>query len=101
MEVSGVTRLRSMRAKARALVLTQQLIRPASSAVGPSLRIVVLKERRAFSVRYLGAEDKDKAPQWQDTWRHPYRVPRLVSVGVTFARPRPWSTLVVAIPLAD
>lgn len=86
---------------ATALVLTQQLVRPASSAVGPPLRTVVLKEMRALRVRYFGAEDKDKAPQWQDTWRHPYRVPRLVSMDVTFARPRPWSTLVVAIPLAD
>jgi prepilin-type N-terminal cleavage/methylation domain-containing protein len=48
---------------ATALVLTQQLIRPPSSAVGPALRTVVLKEMRAFSVRYFGAEDKEKAPQ--------------------------------------
>jgi general secretion pathway protein J len=85
--------------KSRALMLTQQLVRPVSSAAGPPLRTAVLKEIRAFSVRYFGAEDKDGAPQWQDAWRHPYRLPRLVSVDVTFDRP--WPTLVVAIPLAD
>jgi hypothetical protein len=52
---------------ATALVLTQQLIRTASSAVGPPLGTVVLKEMRALSVRYFGGEDKDKAPQWRDT----------------------------------
>ena len=86
-----------------ALVLTQQLVRPASSAAGPPLRTVVLKEVRALRVRYFGAEDKDSAPQWQDVWRHPSRLPRLVSVDVTVARPdgRQWPPLMVALPLAD
>ena len=86
-----------------ALVLTQQLVRPASSAPGSPLRTVVLKEVRALSVRYFGAEDKDSAPQWQDVWRHPSRLPRLVSMDVTFVRPdgRQWPTLIVALPLAD
>jgi general secretion pathway protein J len=86
-----------------ALVLTQQLVRPATSTSGPPLRTVVLKEVRALSVRYFGAEDQDSAPQWQDTWRHPYRLPRLVSVDVTFVRPdgRQWPPLMVALPLAD
>ena len=86
-----------------ALVLTQQLVRPASSAPGSPLRTVVLKEVRALSVRYFGAEDKDSAPQWQDVWRHPSRLPRLVSMDVTFVRPdgRQWPTLFVALPLAD
>jgi general secretion pathway protein J len=86
-----------------ALVLIQQLVRPASSTVGPPLRTVVLKEVRALSVRYFGAEDKDSAPQWQDTWRHPYRLPRLVSVDVTFVQPdgRQWPPLMVALPLAN
>jgi general secretion pathway protein J len=86
-----------------ALVLTQQLVRPASSAAGSPLRTVVLKEVRALSVRYFGAEDKDAAPQWQDTWQHPFRLPRLVSVDVTFVRPdgRQWTPLNVALPLAD
>ena len=86
-----------------ALVLTQQLVRPAPSAAGPPLRTVVLKEVRALSVRYFGAEDNDSAPQWQDAWRHPSRLPRLVSVDVTFARPdgRQWPPLIVTLPLAD
>ena len=86
-----------------ALVLTQQLVRPASSTAGSPLRTVVLREVRALSVRYFGAEDKDSAPQWQDTWRHPYRLPRLVSVDVTFVRSegRQWTPLTVALPLAD
>ena len=86
-----------------ALVLTQQLVRPASSAPGSPLRTVVLKEVRALSVRYFGPEDKDSAPQWQDVWRHPSRLPRLVSMDVTFVRPdgRQWPTLIVALPLAD
>jgi len=86
-----------------ALVLTQRLVRPASSAAGPPLRTVVLKEVRALSVRYFGAEDKDSAPQWQDAWRHPYRLPRLVSMDITFARAdgRQWTALIVALPLAD
>jgi general secretion pathway protein J len=86
-----------------ALVLTQQLVRPTSSAASPPLRTVVLKEVRALTVRYFGAEEKDSAPQWQDAWRHPYRLPRLVSVDATFVRPdrRQWPTLIVALPLAD
>jgi general secretion pathway protein J len=86
-----------------ALVLTQQLIRPALSTAGPPLRTVVLKEVRALSVRYFGAEDKDSAPQWRDAWRRPSRLPRLVSVDVIFARPdgRQWPPLMVALPLAD
>ncbi len=86
-----------------ALLLTQELVRPASSAAGPPLRTVVLKEVRALSVRYFGAEDKDSAPQWQDAWRHRYRLPRLVSVDVTFVRSdgRQWTPLIVALPLAD
>lgn len=85
------------------VVLTQQLVRRASSAAGRPLRTVVLKEVRALSVRYFGAEDKDSPLQWQDAWRHPYRLPRVVSVGVTFVRAdgRQWPTLVVALPLAD
>jgi general secretion pathway protein J len=86
-----------------ALVLTQQLVRPASSTAGPPLRTVILREVRALSVRYFGAKDNDSAPQWQDTWRHPYRLPRLVSMDVTFARPdgRQWPPLMVTLPLAD
>jgi general secretion pathway protein J len=90
-------------ARASALVLIQQLVRPASAAASPSLRTVVLKEVRALSLRYFGAEDKDTAPQWQDAWRHPYRLPRLVSVDVAFLRAdgRQWTPLIVALPLAD
>ena len=86
-----------------ALVLTQQLVRPASSAPGAPFPSVILKEVRALNVRYFGAEDKDTAPQWQDAWRDPYRLPRLVSVDVTFARSdgRRWTPLIVALPLAD
>jgi len=86
-----------------ALVLTQQLVRPMSPATEPSLRTVVLKEVRALSMRYFGAEDKDGAPHWRDAWRHPYRLPRLVSVDVTFLRAdgRQWTPLIVALPLAD
>jgi hypothetical protein len=63
MEVSGVTRLRSERAKARPHWCSPSMVRPASSAVGPPLRTVVLNEMRALRVRYFGAEDKGKAPQ--------------------------------------
>jgi prepilin-type N-terminal cleavage/methylation domain-containing protein len=90
-------------AESSALVLTQQLVRPVSPATGQPLRTVLINEVRALSVRYFGAEDKDSAPQWQDAWRHPYRLPRLVSVDVTFVRAdgRQWTTLTVAFPLAD
>jgi general secretion pathway protein J len=90
-------------AESSALVLTQQLVRPASQATSQPLRTVLIKEVRALSVRYFGAEDKDSAPQWQDAWRHPFRLPRLVSVVVTFVRPdgRQWPTLIVALALAD
>jgi general secretion pathway protein J len=89
-------------AESNALVLTQQLVRPASQATGRPLRTVVTNEVRALSVRYFGAEDKDSASQWQDAWRHPYRLPSLVSVDVTFVRAdgRQWTTLIVALPLA-
>ena len=86
-----------------ALVLTQQLVRPASSPPGPPIASVILKDVRALNVRYFGDEDKDSAPQWQDAWRHPRRLPRLVSVDVTFVRPegRQWVPLIVALPFAD
>ena len=86
-----------------ALVLTQQLVRPVSPTTGQPLRTVLISEVRALSVRYFGAEDKDSAPQWQDAWRHPYRLPRLASVDVTFVRAdgRQWTTLTVAFPLAN
>jgi general secretion pathway protein J len=86
-----------------ALVLTQQLVRPASSTVGSPLRTVVLKDVRGLRVRYFGAEDKDGPPQWKDAWRHPYRLPRLVSMDVAFVRSerRQWTPLIVALPLAD
>ena len=89
--------------RSSALVLTQQLVRPASPTAVPPLRTVVLEEVGALSVRYFGAEDKDGPPQWQDTWRHPYRLPRLVSVDVALVGPdrRQWPTLIVALPLAD
>ena len=69
----------------------------------PPLRTVVLEEIRALSVRYFGAEDKNTVPRWQDTWRHPYRLPRLASVDVAFLRVdgRQWTPLIVALPLAD
>ena len=88
--------------RSSALVLTQQLLRPASST-DPALRTVVVKEIRALNVRYFGAEDKETAPRWQDTWHHPFRLPRLVSVDVTFPRAdgRQWTPLIVALPLAD
>jgi general secretion pathway protein J len=90
-------------AESSALVLTQHLVRSASSATGRPLRTVVINGVRALSVRYFGAEDKDSAPRWQDAWRHPYRLPRLVSVDVAFVRAdgRQWTTLIVALPLAD
>jgi len=86
-----------------ALVLTQKLVRPTSAATSSPLRTVVLKDVRALSQRYFGVEDKASAPQWQDAWRHPYRLPRLVSVDVTFVRAdeRQWTPLIVALPLAD
>lgn len=90
-------------ARSSALVLTQKLVRPASSTAGPPLRTIVLKEVRSLSVRYFGAEDEDSAPHWQDTWRHPHRLPRLVSVDVAFVRSegKRWTPLIVALPLAD
>jgi general secretion pathway protein J len=90
-------------ARSSALVLIQKFVRPASSTAGPPLRTIVLKEVRSLSVRYFGVEDKDSAPHWQDTWRHPYRLPRLVSVDVALVRSegRRWTTLIVALPLAD
>jgi len=90
-------------AESNALVLTQQLVRPASQATGRPLRTVVVNKVRALSVRYFGAENKDSAPQWQDTWRHSYRLPHLVSVDVTFARAdgRQWTPLIVALPLSQ
>src|SRR5262249_2860656 len=86
-----------------ALGLTQQLVRGASSPLGPQFPSVILEEVRALKVRYFGAEDKDSAPQWQDAWRDPRLLPRLVSVNVTFARSdgRQWIPLIVALPLAD
>jgi general secretion pathway protein J len=85
------------------LVLTQQLVRRASAAASSPLRTVVLKEVRTLSLRYFGAEDKASPPQWQGAWRHPYRLPRLVSLEVTFVQSdrRQWPTLVVALPLTD
>jgi len=47
----------------------------------------VLEEVRALSARYFGAEDKDTAARWQDTWQHPYRLPRLVSVASRLFNP--------------
>jgi len=90
-------------AESNALVLTQQLVRPKSQATGEPLRTVVIKDVRALSMRYFGAETEDSAPRWQDAWRHPYRLPRLVSLDVTFVRGdgRPWTTLTVALPLAE
>src|SRR5262249_56604332 len=86
-----------------ALVLPQQWVRPASPPPGPPIASVILKDVRALNVRYFGDEDKDSAPQWQDAWRHPRRLPRLVSVDVTFVRPegRKWVPLIVALPFAD
>jgi len=86
-----------------AVVLIQQLVRPVSAAATPPVRTVVLKEVRALSLRYFGAEDKDSVPHWQDAWRHPTRLPRLVSVDVTFVRAdgRQWTPLIAALPLAD
>jgi len=85
------------------LVLTQHLVRPASPVTGRPLRTVVVNKVRAFSVRYFGTEKKDSAPQWQDVWRHPYRLPHLVSLDVTFVRTdgRQWTPLIVALPLAQ
>jgi len=90
-------------AESSALVLAQQLVRPASPATSRALRTVVVNKVRTLSVRYFGAENKDSAPVWQDAWRHPYRLPRLVSVDVTFARAdgRQWTPLIVALPLAQ
>lgn len=86
-----------------ALVLSQQLVRPASPTTGQPLRTVIIDRIRALSVRYFGAESEDSPPRWQDVWRHPHRLPRLVSVDVTFGRAegRQWTTLIVALPLAD
>jgi general secretion pathway protein J len=90
-------------AQSSALVLSQQLVRPASPATAQPLRTVVINGVRVLSLHYFGAEERDSTPRWQDVWRHPYRLPRLVSVDVTFARDegRQWTTLIVALPLAD
>jgi general secretion pathway protein J len=89
-------------AESNTLVLTQQLVRPTSQATGAPLRTVVINEVRALSLRYFGAEEEGSAPQWKDAWRHPYRLPNLVSVDVTFVRAdgRQWTTLIAALPLA-
>jgi general secretion pathway protein J len=88
---------------AAALVLTQQLVRPGASATGAPLRTVVITGVGALHLRYFGAEDKESAPQWQDSWHDPHRLPRLVAMDVTFARAdgRQWTPIVVALPLAD
>jgi general secretion pathway protein J len=89
--------------EASALVLTQQLVRPRTSASLARLRTIVLTEVGALHLRYFGTADKDNAPQWQDSWHDPRRLPHLVSVEVAFthANGRQWSPLVVALPLAD
>jgi general secretion pathway protein J len=90
-------------ARTGALVLTQWVVRPGSPVGGAPLRTVITNGVDALSLRYFGAVDKDDAPQWQDSWPHPSRLPRLVAVEVTFARTdgRRWTPLVVALPLAD
>jgi prepilin-type N-terminal cleavage/methylation domain-containing protein len=85
------------------LVLTQRLVRPASSATGALLRTVIIDGVDTLYLRYFGAADKDGALEWHDSWRDPRRLPRLVSIDVTFVRAagRQWTPLVVALPLAD
>jgi prepilin-type N-terminal cleavage/methylation domain-containing protein len=88
---------------AGALVLTQQLVRPRSSTADAQIRTVVITGIDALRLRYFGVEDQDGAPQWQDGWHAPHRLPRLVTVDVTFERAdgRQWTPLVVALPLAE
>jgi prepilin-type N-terminal cleavage/methylation domain-containing protein len=90
-------------ARSGGLLLTQQVVRPGSSATGAPLRTVMINGVDALRLRYFGAAGKDDAPQWQDSWPHPDRLPRLVAVDVTFARAdgRQWTPLIVALPLAD
>jgi general secretion pathway protein J len=88
---------------ANALVLTQHLIRPGAPATAVQRRTVVITGVDTLRLRYFGSADKDSAPQWQDQWHDPRRLPRLVAVDVTFARAdgRQWPLLVVALPLAE
>jgi general secretion pathway protein J len=90
-------------ARSGALVLTQQLVRLGLSADAAPLRTAVFNEVDALRLRYFGAADKDSAPERHDRWHDPRRLPRLVTVDVTFARAdgRRWMPLVVALPLAD
>jgi prepilin-type N-terminal cleavage/methylation domain-containing protein len=90
-------------AGAGALVLTQQLVRPGPAATVTPLRTVVTSGIDALHLRYFGAAHKDDALQWQDSWRDPHRLPRLVAVDVVFTRPdgRQWTPLTVTLPLAD
>jgi general secretion pathway protein J len=86
-----------------AVVLTQHLVRPASSAAAAPLRTVVIDGVAALRLRYFGAPDEDSTPQWHDSWRDPRRLPRLVSLDVTFAQTdgHEWTPLVVSLPLAE
>jgi general secretion pathway protein J len=85
-----------------ALVLAQRLLRPApSDTSGPppvAMRTGLLKGVQDLRLRYFGALDGERAPQWYEDWRHPSRLPLLISVDVVFAQKdqRQWTTIVVA-----
>jgi len=88
--------------KSTGLVVSQRVVRPSSSiAGGPpriEIRTVVLAGVKSLKLRYFGAADKDSPPHWQDSWRHPSRLPRLVSIDIGFAQKdrRRWTAFVAA-----
>jgi hypothetical protein len=79
------------------------MIRPAPAAPAAPLRTIVIRGVDAFGARYFGAVEKDSAPEWQDGWHDPRRLPRLVAVDITFAHGdgRQWTPLVVVLPMAE
>ena len=85
-------------AESGTLVMSQRLQRLTPTPPTPlgDNRTVLLEGVEASRVRYFGAFDQDSPPAWHDSWRHPVRLPLLVSLDVTFVRGdrRQWITLV-------
>jgi general secretion pathway protein J len=73
-------------------------------AVSPARQTVIhvlLRGLASFDIAYFGADKPNTVPRWFSSWRDMPRLPQLVRIRASFAKPGPaWTEMIVAPRIA-
>ena len=88
------------------LIVRQRLLRPANQSQGPlgqqSTTTVLVRNVAGLSIRYFGRATDQGADAWGDRWTNKARLPKRISVDLSFKDndPRSWPPLAIELELS-